>query len=405
MCCQSPVFPRNNSGAMNHTTPSTFDQPAAAVSARRGQLAVGLLQAVPLPAIVLSANDLILFANIAAEELFLRSRRVLEHTHLEGLIGSKSPLKEVVLRARDKGQSIIATDLDFATPNLPVPHCDVVASLLEDGVQVAVMLRPIPNGRESLSQSQVGVGLRSMAAIGRTLAHEIKNPLAGIRGAAQLLMRDLPQDQSQLADVIIQESDRVRRLIDQMEGFGVDVPPVVTTFNVHSILEKVAVMAQSGFASGLMVHRHFDPSLPEIAGDPDQLTQVFLNLAKNAAEAAMHRGEMGEVILSSSYRHGIRRRFGTKEIDLPIEVSFKDNGPGLPPELIDNIFDPFITTKTSGSGLGLPLVQKIVDAHGGLIDFESRNGGTTFRVRLPIQSPADANAPTGPISGSKEATP
>jgi two-component system nitrogen regulation sensor histidine kinase GlnL len=226
-----------------------------------------------------------------------------------------------------------------------------------------------------------------MAAI---LAHEVKNPLSGIRGAAQLLEHSVADSDRELAVLIRDEADRIRALVDRMEMFG-DKPIERTAVNIHRVLDHVRRLAQSGFAAHLRVTESYDPSLPPVWGNRDLLVQVLLNLVKNAAEAMSDAGlgsdtGGGEIILTTGYQPGVRLAapHATEPLNLPLVVTVRDTGPGIPPDVEKNLFDPFVTTKSGGSGLGLALVAKIIGDHGGLIEVDSKPGRTEFRIFLPV---------------------
>jgi two-component system, NtrC family, nitrogen regulation sensor histidine kinase GlnL len=364
---------------------STDNSRESTAASRHSAIAQAFLEALPLPALAINKDGGVLLANSAAQDVLLRSVRSIESHGLKGLVSDDSPVYELIRRAWLTNAPVSARDMVLRGPSFGEVTCDVTAAPSEEGGFVALILRLRGKGRDLSERLHDSAGARSMAAMGRILAHEIKNPLAGIRGAAQLLVRDADPDELQLVNLIVEETDRVRRLIDRMESFGDDAPIYFAPINVHAALERVATLAENGFARGLSVKRRFDPSIPDALGDEDQLIQVFLNLAKNAAEAADDRSEGAEIILSTSYRHGVRMRSpGGEARELPLEIAFFDNGRGVPEDLRDCLFEPFVTTKPSSGGLGLPLVQKIVAAHGGVVDFESEPGRTVFRVRLPL---------------------
>lgn len=230
---------------------------------------------------------------------------------------------------------------------------------------------------------------RSVTGLASMLAHEIKNPLSGIRGAAQLLEQSVTAEELPLARLVRDEVDRIVDLMDRVEVFGDDRPLEREPINIHVVLDRVKLLARNGVARGISLYEEYDPSLPPVAGNRDQLIQVFLNLVKNAAEA-LERTPKPEIRFSTAFRPGIRISVqGVSErISLPIEIIIEDNGPGVPADMVPILFDPFVTTKSNGSGLGLALVAKIIGDHGGVVDMDSRPGRTRFRILLPVATKA-----------------
>jgi two-component system nitrogen regulation sensor histidine kinase GlnL len=225
---------------------------------------------------------------------------------------------------------------------------------------------------------------RSVTGLAAMLAHEIKNPLSGIRGAAQLLESAVSDEDRALTRLITDETDRIVSLVDRMEVFSDERPLERAPVNIHIVLDRVKAIARNGFAGHIKFVEDYDPSLPPVYGNRDQLVQMFLNLVKNAAEAiGSNRG--GAITLSTAFRPGIRLSVpGTQErVSLPLEFCVRDTGRGVPADILPILFDPFITTKQNGSGLGLALVAKIVGEHGGVIECDSSARGTVFRILLP----------------------
>jgi two-component system nitrogen regulation sensor histidine kinase GlnL len=226
------------------------------------------------------------------------------------------------------------------------------------------------------------------------LAHEIKNPLSGIRGAAQLIESERADSDRTLTQLICAESDRICKLVDRMQIFGDERPLQREPVNIHDVLDHVKQIAVTGFARQIKIVENYDPSLPAVPGDRDKLIQAFLNLVKNAAEAIGEERRDGQIALSTSFRPGVRLSVPGSQarVSLPLEIAVEDNGAGVPADLMQNLFDPFVTTKPSGTGLGLALVAKIVGDHGGVIEYESRPRLTVFRALMPM---AEGETPEG----------
>jgi two-component system nitrogen regulation sensor histidine kinase GlnL len=242
---------------------------------------------------------------------------------------------------------------------------------------------------------------RTVSGMAAVLAHEIKNPLSGIRGAAQLLEPGVKDEDRALTQLICSETDRIRNLVDRMEVFGDERPLVLEPVNIHAVLDHVCRLAQAGFASGMPISAEYDPSLPPVPANRDKLIQAFLNLLKNAAEAVGELPEPGRIVLRTAFRPGVRMTVPgtTDRVALPLMIEIEDTGIGVPEHLKQHLFDPFVTTKTRGSGLGLALVAKIIRDHGGVIEFESERRRTVFRVLLPLQAAGAKPTGKGPTNG------
>lgn len=351
-----------------------------------------LLQALPNPMLVVDGEGHVTFANAAAEQFFGVGAAALVRSRLDALVPFGSPIVSLVRKARRTEVSFSEHDIDLGPPGQGprLVHAQVVpVHEMPGAILILLQERGIADKMDRhLTHRSAARSVNGMAAV---LAHEIKNPLSGIRGAAQLVEAAVGPGDRALTRLICDEADRICKLVDRMEAFGERRTLEREPVNIHEVLDHVTRLARSGFARGIVFREEYDPSLPPVPGDRDALVQVLLNLVKNAAEAAPAEG--GEIVLSTAYRPGVRVAVpGSPErLQLPLEVCVRDNGPGVPDDLKPYLFDPFVTTKPKGAGLGLPLVAKIVGDHGGIVECDSEPRRTVFRVLLPIQ----ADAPSG----------
>ncbi|MBM6595721.1 two-component system sensor histidine kinase NtrB [Microvirga pudoricolor] len=352
-----------------------------------------IVNALPLPVLTIGPEGRIVHANAAAEAFFEMSLRMMQRQRLQDIIPYGSPVIALVDDVRHRGSSVSEHRVDISTPRIGAERVvDVFATPLGDQTEDVVVMLQEKTIAEKMDRQLTHRGAaRSITALGAMLAHEIKNPLSGIRGAAQLLEQSAEEDDRLLTRLICDETDRIVKLVERMELFGEERPIERGPVNIHGILDHVKRLAQSGFARHVRFVENYDPSLPPVLANRDQLIQVVLNLMKNAAEAIGPDTTDGEITLATAFRTGVRLQVpGARErVSLPIEVSISDNGPGIPSDLVGDLFDPFVTTKASGTGLGLALVAKIVGDHGGVVECDPAPRRTTFRILLPMHRADD----------------
>ena len=368
----------------------------AAFAARPAVDPAALFAAVPAACVLLDDENRFRAANPAAEEFFGLSFPQLRQLSLTDLIADDNPVFLMIESARKHNVLVTERDLNFESPRLNHRGIAIQATPLpEEPGAVMLVISDWSAARALDRQLSFRHAARSVAGMAAILAHEVKNPLSGIRGAAQLLENSVADADRELAVLIRDEADRIRALVDRMEMFG-DKPVERTGVNIHRVLEHVRRLAQSGFAAHIRFAELYDPSLPPVWGNRDQLVQVFLNLVKNAAEAITNATGEGEITLATFYQPGVRLAApgNARHLNLPLVVAIRDTGPGIPQDVEKNLFDPFVTTKSGGSGLGLALVAKIIGDHGGLIEVDSRPGRTEFRIFLPLYPEDHEDAPS-----------
>lgn len=364
--------------------------PRAGVALNRDALPSAILNAMTSPLLVVDRDNRIRFLNSAGEQFFDGSFATLEGQALDRLLPGDSPLFDLLNEVRHRGHSISQHGVTLETPKIGVRKVAIDAAPVtelpegEAAGALVVTLQPDSIARRLDLQVSHRNAARSVTAMAAILAHEVKNPLSGIRGAAQLLEAGVSAQDRELTRLICDESDRIVALVNHMEMFSDDRPIARQALNIHEVLWHVRRLAESGFARKVRFVERYDPSLPPVYGNRDLLIQAFLNLVKNAAEAVDDQD--GEIILSTRFKQGVWVKLpgSASRVEVPLVVGVQDNGPGIPEDLQANLFDAFVTTKVGGKGLGLALVAKVVGDHGGVIDVESMARRTLFQVSLPI---------------------
>lgn len=353
-----------------------------------------ILNSVSACVFVIDRKGRLHYTNASGEQLLQASASYLQGQTLNSFIPHDSPIMALIDQARIDQANISENSIPLETPRIGKQLVNANACpLVDDPDMIILTLSRRSLADQIARQMKHRSAARTVSAMSAMLAHEIKNPLSGIRGAAQLLETSLTDDDKPLTSLITTETDRICALVDRMEAFTDGRPSKRDGVNIHQVLEHVRQLAQNGFGKKVKFIEQYDPSLPPVYGNKDQLIQVVLNLVKNACEAAAH--DNAEIILKTAYQHGVKLAVaGSKRrVHLPLMVSIQDNGPGIPEDLRQHLFEPFVTTKPKGSGLGLALVAKMIGDHGGLIECESTSSKTIFRIMLPMYTPQD-NAKT-----------
>jgi two-component system nitrogen regulation sensor histidine kinase GlnL len=345
---------------------------------------LSIINSLSVAIVIINRNNQIVFVNDAAEDFFQRGANYLCDRFLLDIFPADNPLFLLIEQARLNSVSVKEYGVAFDTPKTGICTTDIDVSPLEDHPDLLLITFHEQSVALKFGHHFVPMkSARSVSGIAALLAHEVKNPLSGIRGAAQIISQNCAPDDQVLAQLIQDECDRIFSLVDRMGFFNEKMPIDRQGVNIHSILEHVRRIAESGFGRHIRFIEHYDPSLPLVYGDRDSLIQIFLNLVKNAVEAINHPN--GEVIIGTSWQNGVKLALNSQKsrVYLPIVIKIQDNGAGIPDDLRQHLFDPFVTSKANGSGLGLSLVAKLISDHGGLIEVDSQARRTVFKVFLP----------------------
>ncbi len=343
-----------------------------------------LWASLPLPALLIGPTGLILDVNPPAETFLNASSKSLFGQPLLDRLSIDAPMEDALARVHAHESPLFIAEADVTTGERAPVQCALQMAPLQDSAGCVLLLISPREIAERLGRSmQVTSAAKSAIGMAEMLAHEIKNPLAGISGAAQLLAMGLSPEDMELTDLIVEETRRIVKLLEQVEQFGNMRPPARRAVNIHDALDRARRSALVGFGAHMSIIEDYDPSLPATFADNDQLMQVFLNLLKNASEAAGSKG--GTIRLHTFYDHSLRRRRKDGSgSTLPLQVEIIDDGPGIPPGIATDVFEPFVSGRENGTGLGLALVSKIISDHEGWISVDSAPGRTVFRISLPL---------------------
>ena len=348
-----------------------------------------LLNMLPFPLLLIDHGNRFVWLNPAAESFFKSSTAYLAGHEVTELIPPDSPFFALLERVRQADRSVVEREIGLISPKLgvrkgtiqmvPVP----ARSNIDNSAQVLVSIQEQSMAEQLSTQNQFKGAALSMAKMTALLAHEIKNPLAGIKGAAQLLELDLPAEYRELSGMIVDETDRITSLLSRIETMSADTPLKFTDVNIHEVLDHCIRITKASFGRHLQIVRRYDPSLPNVRADRELLVQCFLNLFKNAAEAT---NDGDQLVLGTSYSmtRYISSLSDGKRIHLPLQIEIEDTGIGIPEELSEHVFEPFISNKSGGSGLGLAMVASVIADHGGTITHQRRHQGTCFCINLPF---------------------
>lgn len=343
-----------------------------------------LWPSLPVPSVIVSDDDKICEINSSAEGFLNMSAKSIRNVPVFDKLAIDAPLEEAFERVRRDDAPMFINNVDVSGGNAaPVPCNIQIAPLSGKPGWVLLLMEPRQIADRLGRSLSAKSSARSAIGMAEMLAHEIKNPLAGITGAAQLLSMGISPEDQELTDLIVEESRRIVALLEQVEQFGNLRPPAKRPINVHDLIDRARKSAQLSYGASMKFIEEFDPSLPPTFVDGDQLMQVFLNLFKNASEASDKNG--GVIRIRTFYDLSLRlRRKDGSGGSLPLQVEIIDDGPGLPPEISSDIFEPFVSGRENGTGLGLALVSKIISDHEGWISVDSVPGKTVFRISLPV---------------------
>jgi two-component system, NtrC family, nitrogen regulation sensor histidine kinase GlnL len=345
------------------------------------QLHMQIIEALPEPIFVFDAGKLALtWMNPAAESWLQCSLSSKLGAKVSQIVNGFERLENIARATAENDTTTRGHDLHIHVRGVDIVYASYLVFPVRDGVAVMLSAQRSSVGNNVDEHNDQAVGM-----VGHMLAHELKNPLAGIYGAVQLLESSVsdPSD-IEITDLIKSEVKRIGRLVDKMEDFSAVDMSGYENFNIHSVLRKALLLFQNAENTSIEFVENYDPSLPDVYGNIDKLMQVMINFLANATDAVKTKDSNGKIEIQTVYRAGVRKRALDGRVHaLPVEVRVIDNGAGVPTHIKERIFQPFVTGKANGHGLGLALVSKIIDEHGGITTCNAEPGRTVFSILLP----------------------
>ncbi|MDC0073485.1 ATP-binding protein [Alphaproteobacteria bacterium] len=345
-----------------------------------------VLNSIPIPFIVVSSKLIIIYVNNSAETFFGLSKPFLLGKSFDQIVAKDSSIISMIKGIFISKNSIRENPFEIYIPKIGKKIIDLHISKSEEKDKNAfIFLDEVSLSIKVKNKLLHQDSLLSINGVSSLLKHEIKNPLSGIRGAAQILENEVSGSDKELAIIIQKESDRIVNIVNRVELFTDDIDVSFLSLNIHQVLDYVQSIVKAGFSNNIEFVKSYDPSLPQIRGNKDRLIQLFLNLIKNSSEALDFKGK---IEIRTSFIHDFKISIANTDNELnrllPLQIEIIDNGIGVPESIKKKIFDPFVTSKIGGTGLGLSLASKVVSEHGGIIECDSKNSLTIFRINLPI---------------------
>jgi two-component system, NtrC family, nitrogen regulation sensor histidine kinase GlnL len=332
---------------------------------------------------VVDTGGSVLFANAALEDALGTSRRTIEGSMLPDCFTEPVILQNALAGAGSNEFAALRYDAWLKRANSEPMPVHVVVAQTDTAGEVIVELLPLEQQARQDREERLIDQAQATKELIRNLAHEIKNPLGGIRGAAQLLQMEIDRSLAEYTQVIIHEADRLQTLVDRLLAPH-RRPHLVSDVSIHEVCERVRSLIMAEFPKGLRIVRDYDVSIPDFRGDREQLIQAVLNIVHNASQALSERIAAGDAQITFRTRIARQVTFGKQRYRLALELHVVDNGPGVPDAIKDRIFYPLVSGREGGSGLGLTLAQTFVQQHHGLIECESRPGHTDFKLLIPL---------------------